>query len=132
MKVRHYRLGIFCPKYNNSTLTERDIHLLLIERIVPGTIAFCQAVKKPLGIKGRYISRATSRDNYRGCSLNLLSNIVRDYNFIYWHNVSLILHRLYLQLQHLPNYLLVNKNNFRSFYFLRDNISLCEILYLHN
>lgn len=119
-------------KNNDLTFTERDIHFLLIEWIVPGTIALCQAVEKPLGIKGWYVGRATSRNNYWGCSLNLLSNLVRNYNFTCWHNVSLILHKLYSQLRHLPNYHLVNKNNLRSFYFLRDNIFLYEILYLHN
>ena len=55
MKIGHYWFGVLCPKHNNSTLTERDIHLLLIERIVPSTITFCQAVEKPLGVKGWYI-----------------------------------------------------------------------------
>lgn len=51
MKIRNNWFGILCPKNNDLTFTERDIHFLLIERIVPSTIALCQAVEKPLGIK---------------------------------------------------------------------------------
>ena len=39
-----------------SASRSTDIHLLLIEWIVPSAIAFSQAVEKPLGIKGWYIS----------------------------------------------------------------------------
>ena len=130
MKIGHYRLGILCPKYEDLALTERDIHLLLIEWIIPSTVAFCQAVEEPLGKKSWYICRAAGGNDDRCSCLNLLANIVRDYDFTYWHNVSLILHRPYLQHRYLLCYLLVSKNSLQSFDFLQDNIFLCEILYL--
>lgn len=79
MKIGHYWFWVLCPKHNNSTLTERDIHLLLIERIVPSTIAFCQAVEKPLGIKGWYICWTTDRNNDRCYCLNyLLTTTIKE------------------------------------------------------
>lgn len=130
MKIGHYWFGVFCPEHDDLTLTERDIHLLLVEWIVPSAIAFCQAVEEPLGIKGWYICRAAGGNDDRCSCFNLLANIVRDYDFTYWHNVSLILHRPYLQHRYLLCYLLVSKNSLQSFDFLPDNIFLCEILYL--
>lgn len=38
-------------KNNNLTILKRNVHWLLIERIVPYTITFCQTVEKPFGIK---------------------------------------------------------------------------------
>ena len=130
MKIRHYWFGILRPKHNGLALTERYIHLLLIERIIPSTITFSQAVEKPLGIKGWYISRAAGRDNNRCCRLYLFASIACNDVLICLHNDSLTPHKLYLQLLCLCLYLLVSKNSLQSFYFLQDNIFLCEILYL--
>ena len=51
VQIWQYRFGILGPKNNNLTILKRNVHWLLIERIVPYTITFCQTVEKPFGIK---------------------------------------------------------------------------------
>lgn len=81
MQVRQYRLRILRPKYNDLATCKGYIHLLPIERIVPDTIAFCQAVEEPLCVKGRYIGGAASGDDDGGDGLNILLFICMDICF---------------------------------------------------
>ena len=73
MKIGHYWFGILCPKNNNLAFTERDIHLLLVEWIIPSTITFCQAIEKPLGVKGWYICGAAGGNNDRSCCFYIIT-----------------------------------------------------------
>ena len=75
MQIRKYRSRILRPKHNDLATRERNIHLLTVERIVPNTIPFCQAVEEPLGIKGRNIGGATGGNDDGGDGLYLLTEI---------------------------------------------------------
>lgn len=82
MQVWQYRLRILRPKHNDLATCKGYIHLLPIERIVPDTIAFCQAVEEPLGIKGRDVGGAAGGDDDGGDGINMFTAICTDKQFI--------------------------------------------------
>ena len=78
MQVRQNWFRILCPENNHFTLFERDIHFLLIERIRPNTISFCQPIKEPFRIESRNIGRTAGRKN-DGCHLFPRHNVTPDF-----------------------------------------------------
>ena len=82
MQVRQYRLRILRPKHNDLATRKGHIHLLSVKRIVPGAIAFCQAVEKPLRIKGRDVGRAAGGDDDGGDGLYAFTVICNDRVFV--------------------------------------------------
>ena len=65
---------------------EGNVLLLLIERIYPGTIAFGESVKKPFGIKRRYVGGSTGRNDNWSHRFHGVSIIIQYMNFIGCHN----------------------------------------------
>ena len=75
-------------------MSERDIHRLPVERIIPYTIPFSQAVKEPFGIKGRYIRRAAGGNDYRSGCFYLFARI-GGYLFLRYPELNMYLFTSY-------------------------------------
>ena len=81
---RNYRRGIFCPKNYELAVFQRNIHRLLVERIVPNAISRLQTVEKPFGKKGRNVGRARGGNN-DGSSGIVGNAVLVGYGEFSWH-----------------------------------------------
>ena len=80
MKIRKHRFRILCSKHNDLAMRKRHMHLPPIEKVVPDTIALCQTIEEPLGIKSWDVRRATGGDDDWGEGFNISTCVcLNDY-----------------------------------------------------
>lgn len=65
------------------------MHLPPIEKVVPDTIALCQTIEEPLGIKSWDVRRTAGGNDYRGYGFNIYTNACMNGYLSHALNISI-------------------------------------------
>ena len=86
------------PKHDKTCVLVRNVAANPIERVCPSRVAsHIEAVKKPIGIKRRYVGAATSRHENGNLHIHKFTILTRQFLFIpSCHNCSYLVNKYYM------------------------------------